>query len=374
MRYLIYAYLLLVPFFSYGQFKNNLKAETQGGYEYNYFKSPDVVRQNDVIIDKDSLVSSSIYQDIQLRYNASYKKNKSNFQLSASPFSRIFYENLDDSYWSFNVLTKYKYQLHQKIQLGAQLSFKRMNRQGLNGAQDVLISPLGYTKYGGSVGFYFAPIASNKTFLRGFYNFKDFDSFGIRDLEYNEKGIELNTRQRFKIKKLKHYVGASIILKQRLYETFNASSVVQNGERDWSYIKANGYYSFPITKSLKVQPGYLYYKRTDELIDRSGFTQSGPVLEVRFKSKKFDFQSSIKHLIRDYKTLEARNTEGPIDEKIEYKYTDIAFDGAYKVNKKLSITTTVYSRIRTTNYTDIDGRSFRGYRNQFAGAGLRYKL
>jgi len=228
MRYLIYAYLLLVPFFSYGQFKNNLKAETQGGYEYNYFKSPDVVRQNDVIIDKDSLVSSSIYQDIQLRYNASYKKNKSNFQLSASPFSRIFYENLDDSYWSFNVLTKYKYQLHQKIQLGAQLSFK---------------------------------------FLRGFYNFKDFDSFGIRDLEYNEKGIELNTRQRFKIKKLKHYVGASIILKQRLYETFNASSVVQNGERDWSYIKANGYYSFPITKSLKVQPGYLYYKRTDELID-----------------------------------------------------------------------------------------------------------
>ena len=61
-------------------------------------------------------------------------------------------------------------------------------------------------------------------------------------------------------------------------------------------------------------------------------------------------------------------------EKIQYRYANFSLNAERKVTDKLFLTATVYSRVRTTNYTDLDARSFRGYRNQFASLGFSWKL
>ncbi len=355
--------------------KQNFKVGTYAGYEYNYFKSPTEVQQDTVLFTESDLISSSSYKDIFANYDYTTKWKGNRLRLSASPSTRLFYDNFEDSYWSLTANVKYDRELSEKTKFLAQLSFRRMNREGLDGAQDVLVNPLGYTNYGVRTGLGIAPIQKNKTTILAFYNFKDFDAFGIRDLQFDEFGLQLNTRQQFRVNKLRHAYGINSYIKKRLYDTFNASDVISSGARDWSYVKATAYYELPISKNLEIEPSYTYYTRIDNMDKRSGFTQTGPALRIVFDNDITSVRSSLKYLTRNYTTLEARDNLGLIGEKIKYQYMDIAIDAEHRLGSSgFSLIAEAYSRVRTTNYTDIDARSFRGYTNQYAGVGLRWQL
>lgn len=355
--------------------KQRFKVGAYAGYEYNYFKSPTEVRQDTVLFTRDDLIASSSYKDIFASYDYSTKWRGNRLRFSIDPQARLFYDNFDDSYWSLNASAKYDYELNDNMAFLAQVSFRRMNREGLDGAQDVLVNPLGYTNYGAKAGVELEPVQNNKTTILGFYNFKDFDAFGIRDLQFNEYGIQVGTKQKFKVNRLKHAYGLNGYVKKRLYDTFNASDVISDGERDWSYIKATAFYELPLSKTLELEPSYTYYSRIDNRDERSGFTQTGPSLRVKFDNDKTKINSSFKYLIRDYTTLEARDNNGPTGEKIKYQYMDVALNVEHRLgNGGFSLIAEAYSRVRTTNYTDIDARSFRGYTNQYAGVGIRWEL
>lgn len=355
------------------QVKQSFEAETQAGYEYNYFKSPDEVHQNGTIFTEDDLIESSIYQYVALDYNYRKKWKKSRFRFSAQPEARVFYENIDDSYWSFFTNAKYDYNINKGTRLLSEVSFKRMNREGLDGAQDVLINPLGYTNYGAKAGVRFEPLKNNKTTLMALYNFKDFDEFGIRDLQYNEMGVQFRTEQAFKVNNLRHKYGLTGYVTKRKYDTYNASDVISEGERNWSYFKATAYYTYPIGKRLDVKPSFVYYLRTDKA-KRSGFSQYGPAISLSYKDKKTKIRTSFKYITRNYDKIEARDNNGLINEKIQYNYADFALNAEHKLKDNLSLTATVYSRIRETNYTNVNARSFRAYRNQYAGIGVKWEI
>ncbi|MEM9679461.1 MAG: hypothetical protein AAF901_03985, partial [Bacteroidota bacterium] len=275
--------LLIFQATALSQSKTSFDVETQGGYEYNYFKSPTQILQNGALLTEEDLIASSIYQDVNLDFDYTFSWQKSRFRFSISPGARLFYENFDDSYWNLITRAKYDYDLTRRTRFLAEINFRRMNREGLDGAQDVLINPLGYTNYGASTGVSFRPFKYNRTTTELFYNFRNFDQFGIRDLEFHEFGINLKTEQRFKVNNLTHRYGLEGYFKKRLYDTFNASDVVPNGDRDWSYVKLNPYYEFPLSKTFKAIPSFLYYLRIDNLEDRSGFSQFGPELKLRYR-------------------------------------------------------------------------------------------
>ncbi|UII76777.1 hypothetical protein LV716_03015 [Flagellimonas sp. HMM57] len=368
-------YVLATSFIFSQESKQRFVMGTAAGYEYNYFKSPTEVRQDTILFTEDDLISSSSYEDIYADYNYRIKWKGNRLRLSASPNARLFYDNFDDSYWSLNVNAKYDREIGKSTEFLAQLSFKRMNREGLDGAQDVLVNPLGYTNYGVRTGLEIRPIKKNKTTLMAFYNFKDFDAFGIRDLQFNEFGLQVNTKQQFRVNRLRHSYGINSYIKKRLYDTFNASDVITSGERDWSYVKATAFYELPITKNLDIEPSYTYYARIDNMDKRSGFTQTGPSLGIDFNNDVTRVRSSLKYLTRNYTTLEARDNNGSIGEKIKYQYMDISLNAEHLIGKNgFALTAEAYSRVRTTNYTDIDARSFRGYTNQYAGIGIRWEL
>lgn len=367
--------VLLISNIISSQHKHSIETQTQGGYEYNYFKSPEIIRMNDTILTKEDLIASSVYQDIKVNYKYRYKWNKNRFRIAASPFSRIFYENLDDSYWSFNVKAKYDHNFSKTFRFLAELRFKRMNREGLGGDQDVLINPLGYTNYGGTTGIKFDPFNNNETTIVGFYNFKNFDAFGVRDLQFDETGVQFSSVQSFEVNRLQHKLGITGYVKKRKYDTFNASEIDTDGDRDWDYVKGNLFYELPFSKKFKIKPNMIYYVRIDHSTEgRSGFTQYGPGINITYKSKTTRIRSSFSFITRNYKEIEARNTQERIGEKLTYEYANFLLNITHKIGNGFSLTGNIYSRIRSTNYTDIDARSFRNYRNQYAGIGILWEF
>jgi len=376
-RYKILIGIMISTLFTgvtFSQRTSTFTTETQGGYEYNYFKSPDVIRTEGIILNSDDLISSSFYQDIKMKYKYKTTWGKNKFRVSASPFSRVFYENLDDSYWSLSVIASYDYKISKRIGLYTKAEFKRMNREGLGGDQDVLINPLGYTNYGGSLGIGLKPFRNHQMKVGGFYNFKNFDAFGIRDLQYDEYGVQLSSVQSFKVKRLKHKIGINGYFKKRLYDTFNASDIEPDGERDWDYIKGTLFYQLPFSKTFSLKPNFMYYVRIDNSTNRSGFNQYGPGITMKYNTKKTDIKGSFSFITRNYTDIQARNTDELIGDKLAYEYSNVQVDARQNIGNGFSLMATLFSKIRSTNYTDIDARSFRNYRNQYAGVGVLWQF
>lgn len=365
---------LLLSISSIAQVRQSFEAETEAGYEYNYFRSPDEVHFNGQIFTANDLIESSIYQDIKLDYDFRNIWGKNRIRFSASPRARVFYENIDDSYWSLASHIKYDYDLDRKTRILAEVSFRRMNREGLGGEQDVLINPLGFTNYGLKAGARFEPRNNNQTTVQAFYNFRDFDKFGIRDLQFDEFGIQFRTEQEFEVNNLEHNYGIMGHIKKRKYDTFNASDVITAGKRDWDYLNLNAYYELPFSKTFKVRPSYQYFVRIDNMGGRSNFRQYGPGIRLRFDNDKTLVRAAFRSLTRDYKNIDARDNNGLTGEKIKYKYANLDFDIEHQLEGGLILTATVDSRIRTTNYTDFRARSFRNYKNQYVGLGVKLEL
>nr|WP_299382876.1 hypothetical protein [Allomuricauda sp.] len=359
----------------FGQERHQLEVATLGGYEYNYFKSPTMIRTDEGLLTEEDLISSSFYQDVTVDYGFRYKWGADRIRFYALPYARIFQENMDDSYWSIDSKVKYDHKFNRKTRFFAGLNFKRMNREGLDGAQDVLVNPLGYTLLGSELELERANSKNVTGRIGLFHNFKNFDAFGTRDLEYHEFGSQLKLEKEFENQDLEHTLGFLAYYKVRLYNTFNASEISSEGNRDWRYIRATAYYEYPVSKSIRLKPSVTYYQRMDPLANRSGFRQYGPSLGLYVKTKRTRIRSQIEYLKRDYTDILARDNEGPLQENVAYQYTDFSLRFEHQLShSSFSLTGNVYSRLRTTNYSDLAARSFRGYRNQYAGIGIKWEL
>lgn len=371
MKNIILTLFAFIGFFTSAQERHRFKIESQAGYEYNYFKSPNELMVDGVLLDENNLISSSSYLDVSLDYAYHYKWKANRIRISMSPFARLFQENRDDSYWSFDIAAKYDHKLSKRTKFLASLNFERMNRDGLDGAQDVLVNPLGYTNYGATAGLELKPFKKNKSRIQGFYNFKNFDAYGVRDLEFNEYGVQLSSKQGFRPGRYEHAFGLTTYYKKRLYNTFNAEDNPQNGQRNWDYSKVTTFYELPLGANFELTPQLIYYGRFDRMENRSGFNQYGPGLRLRFDNDKTKISALVKYQVRDYTKIQAPGSET----LLQYKYTDFSVSFEHQLPiEGLYFTGTAYNRFRETNTIDLSARSFRGYTNQYVGVGLMWKL
>ena len=372
MKNIVFALFIFSSVCITAQERHRFEFGSQAGYEFNYFKSPDALLVNGSLLNENDLIASSGYLDVTFDYDYRYAWKANRLRISMTPFARIFQENLADSYWNLKSSVKYDRTLGKTLKLLGEVNFERMNREGLDGAQDILVNPLGYTNYGTAIGMELKPYKGNKTKVEGFYNFKNFDAFGVRDLQFDEYGVRLATKHVYRPGRYAHAFGFSGYLKKRKYETFNAENTPQNGQRNWNYAKVTLFYELPITPVFELKPQLTYYTRLDRLEDRSGFEQYGPGLRLRFDNDKTKVSAAVKYQIREYTAIQA---PGGDDELLQYQYTDISLDVEHQLPVKgLLFTGTAYSRFRETNTVDLAARSFRGYTNQYAGVGLTWKL
>ena len=371
MKKNLLVFSLCIVSLCFSQERHRFKLGSQTGYEHNYFKSPGQVLVNGTLLTESDLIASSGYLDIFMDYDYRYKWKANRLRVSIQPFARLFQEQMGDSYWNLDMAMKYDHKLSKSAKLLGELTFERMNREGLDGAQDVLVNPLGYTNYGVSGGMEWRPFTKNKTTVEGFYNFKNFDAYGVRDLEFNEYGIRLGMKQQFRPGRYDHAFGLNTYYKKRLYETFNSEQTPQTGKRDWDYAKVTGFYELPLNAVWEVAPQLTYYGRFDRLENRSGFHQYGPGLRLRFDNEKTKIHAMVKYQMRAYADIQAPGTT----DLLRYEYTDFSLNVEHQLPiTGLFFTARAYSRFRETNTEDLASRSFRGYTNQYAGIGLLWKL
>ncbi|SDB63056.1 hypothetical protein SAMN03097699_2805 [Flavobacteriaceae bacterium MAR_2010_188] len=371
---IIYLVIVLSASSIYSQSKHFFNAETIYGYEYNYFRSPKEVEREGILFTQDQILASSTYQEFLVDYDYRYKWNKNRIRVSLNPEARLFYENFDDSYWSIRLLNRYDYEISENSKFLLEGSLKRMDRDGFDGDFDVLISPFGYFTYGGSTGLELSLFSKNTTIVEGFYNFKNYDDYGTRDLQYDEYGVQLRFEQNFKKDKLNHSYGFSGYSKQRLYDTFNSLSNSQEGERKWNYLHGDVFYDLPINSKLTIEPSFEFTARIDKGADRAGYNELGPSLQFTFDNDKTLIRPKFEYLRRNYTDIEARDNLGSIGEKTQYGYANFRMVAEHDISEKWKLTADVYSKIRSSNYTDITARSFRAYRNQYAGIGIKYVM
>ena len=363
--------LLLSALNTMAQERHRFEFGSQTGYEYNYFKSPDQVLVDGSLLNENDLISSSGYLDLFFDYDYRYQWKANRIRIAISPFARLFQEQMTDSYWSLDLAVKYDRKLSKSIKLLGELHFNRMDREGLDGAQDVLVNPLGYTNYGASGGLAWRPTKQHRTSFEAFYNFKNFDAYGVRDLQFNEYGLRLATRQEFRPGRFEHSFGLTTYIKKRLYDTFNSEESPQTGRRDWDYAKLTGFYNLPLNAVFEIAPQLTYYGRFDRLENRSGFHQYGPEIRLRFDNDKTRINALVKYQVRGYTDIQA---PGATD-MLRYTYTDISLQFEHQLPiKGLLFTGRAYSRFREANTVDLASRSFRGYTNQYAGVCLTWKL
>ncbi|TPN87937.1 hypothetical protein [Aquimarina algicola] len=367
--------IFIIGTIGYSQEKSNFSIGTSAGYEYNYFRSPEEVRRDGVLHTGNDLISSSVYQDIRGNYGYTNKIDRRNrIRLSAGSSARVFYQNLEDSYWRADLRGRYDHKLNKKMSLLAEARFIRMARKGLGGDEDVLVNPLGYLQYGFSGGIDIEPVEQFHITANVFYNFRNYDSFGDRDLQYDEFGLRASAVHTFENRDLKHSIGVDAYIKKRLYDTFDASDDLPNGIRNWDYAKATLFYELPLSKNFEVEPSFSYYTRVDNIEDRSGFNQYGPGISLNFDNSITKISSSLSYMSRVFSSREARDNDGRIGENIKNNTANFGLDASHEINDNWSITATIFSRIRTSNNTDIDRRSFRAFKNQYAGVGVLWQL
>lgn len=356
--------------------RHSFEIATLGGYEHNYFKSPEFIVQNGELLGPNELIASSVYQEVALDYDLSYRSGDHRLRFSISPNAHIFHEQYDDSYWSLNGSVKYDYDLSRKNEILAEAKFKRMNREGLDGAQDVLVNPLGYYLVGGSLGLESKFWRDQKTTSEVFYNYKNFDAYGTRDLLYHEMGIQIQSKQKLDFGGAQeHEVGVVAYAKKRRYQTFDASDEIPEGTRNWNYFKGTLYYELPLGKYLEVKPAFTYLSRVDVGSGRSGYNQFGPSGRIVYDDDKLRVKGQISWLNRDYTNIFARDEDGnTTTDFTNYTYLDLSFDLERTIANGLFLTVSAYQRVRETNFLDLEARSFRGYVHQYAGAGLKFEL
>ncbi|MEM9650186.1 MAG: hypothetical protein AAF969_17045, partial [Bacteroidota bacterium] len=148
MKNILFTLLILASVLGHSQERHRFEVGSQTGYEYNYFKSPDQLQVGGTLLNENDLIASSGYFDVILDYDYRYKWKGHRLRASVSPYTRLFRENDSDSYWSLDAMLKYDYKITKKTKFLAEINFQRMNREGLDGAQDILVNPLGYTNYG----------------------------------------------------------------------------------------------------------------------------------------------------------------------------------------------------------------------------------
>lgn len=355
--------------------KNKIKfsTQTQVGYEYNFLKSPDKLIVDDVLLQAKDLVLSSVYQDIDVKFQYNIRWNKSEFNTQIRPIYKVYYQSMEDSYWNISVISKYNRNLSKNLNFLIRATYKKIIREGLDNDQDFIVNPLGFSSYGLVTGLQFQPLKNNKTTLGFLYNYRDFDATDIRDTNINEIGIYLNTEEQLVIANKIHSFGFKAFFKNITHETIILENQSLNRKRKWNYFKLNPFYQIAINKRIKVAPSFIYSSRIDKE-STSSFTIFGPELKLKWMNQKTLATFTFSYLSRKYKDIYAQDSLGVIDEKATLNFVSFNVKAEHKLTKKIRLNASIFSRIRNTNNTSHRSRSFSHFRNQYAAIGLKWVL
>jgi hypothetical protein len=378
IKTLIFIIIIAFPKIMQGQFTQKYSISTTTGYVSNIFKSPDSLA---VKIDsikevqyKSDLWDNSVYQGFTASVKMNNKWGKQEFNFKIEPEFNYYYALPKKSYFNLRSFLNYKYNFKKKFRFESNLNYYYINRNGTNFDDVELPTPLGYQLLEFNNGLHWRFSKQNRSSFAVIFENKSYTPSIKTHLAYNNIGAAFETKQSFYNNDLQNTIGLTLGYFNRLYKITENKNNVITAKRDWRYIEASVFYSYPISKIIKLTAGIDYQKRIDKTLTLDGYKMFNPMVALEFQGEKYSIKSKFNYKNRIYSNrlgnIEYEEDNGA--PQMEYKYYLFATIGTFEITKNLNFITNIDFDIRETNKENVNSRSFRGYKIFDVGIGLKY--
>lgn len=361
--------------------QSELKTEFNltGGGEYNIFKSPDVLYNNetDEYWDRDSLLISDMLADVG--YDIDFLKEKDNkyaFSLGSDLWYR-YYLNYDElSQTRLNAYTDYTRLLGKKIHLGLFYNFRWSDRVGSSVTGDLLMRSFKYL--GNEAKLYLDILPSKKLSMRLFsrYQYKiyyDENTFDPLDHANLEFSYSINAEPA-----RKHEVNMELSLLDRYYTHYHALDASGTYDRisplrHFRYFAAQLDYSWKPMRGFRINPELEVKRRVDMFEGYYSYFSYGGGLRIRYMRNGFYISLYGDYKLLNYDIREAFSSHA-VNPMLEYGYFDYSLTMKHKLSRQWEISLRLNSDARSSNSDLEDFRTRRGYNNYEALIGINYAL
>jgi hypothetical protein len=378
IKILIFIIIIAFPKLMQGQFAQKYSLTTTTGYVSNIFKSPDSLAVKiDTVKEvqyKNDLWDNSAYQEFTASVKINNKWGKQEFSGKIEPELNYYFALPKKSYFNLRSFLNYKYNFKKKFRFESNLNYYYINRNGTNFDDVELPTPLGYQLLEANNGLHWRFSKQNRSSFAVFFENKNYAPSIKTHLLYNNIGAEFETKQSFYNNDLQNTIGFAIGYYDRFYKITENKYNAITAKRDWRYIEASVFYSYPISKIIKLTAGIDYQKRIDKTLTLDGYKMFNPMLALEFEGERYSIKSKFNYKDRLYSNRMGNvenvgDNEAPL---MHYTYYLFASKGALQLTKKLYFITNIDFDIRKTNKENINSRSFRGYKTFDIGIGLKY--
>ena len=358
----------------YGQTEQDLYVETQSGYESNILRAPNSFIEDGVQMGPDEIQLSSFYQEVDIRGLITRSWGPHKFSVRLQPKGRFYFSEGDASYYTVYSRLRYENELNRNTRwlLTARYNFR--DRDGNNLDDNELLTPLGYGHLEFSSGLFFRMYPQNRSFIEVRYANRDYTDGEVNDLKYDLFGVDAVIRNVFKRPEGYHSYGIETGFSNRQYTRTFVDPEEPATVRNWNYFYAEGFYRYPVTRELRIRPGFRYMIRTDTDTGRFSYSEIRPSVEISYNGERFSADFNASYVDRTFDQLRAVDTDNNDLGRLQFQYLRLRLDLEHAITDNLALVGTFYMNNRESNRTRETSLLFRSYNYNYSGIGLRFTL
>lgn len=360
----IFVILFLVSIKLVGQTKFNFDLFSYGGYEYNIFKSPELLYDLDFndYLDTDSIIVSDYFMDLgYATMLKKKKKNSYNFDLGSDFLYRKYFNYPKADQKKLSLDSKFEKVFSDKFLIGIEYIFSWNDKLGTTITGEELNRSF---KYFGNTGNIFMEFTPNKkvNFLLGSaYQLKSYYQTNTSmPLDHSNLDLYLdasykpanshkfNINLQYTIRKYQHYAASDSAGNLVVAYDNSGSLISGTDKRHFKYLVLGIDYDFKPLKGFMISPGFQYSQRSDLFQGYYNYSAISPDLKIRYKNKKWYVAASASFKSVNYENRYAY-TYIPNSQSLEYNYIKYDIKVRYKLFKSFELFGNYSSNSRDSN-------------------------
>ena len=356
----------------------------ESGYQYNTFKSPEILERSDSLGQDLSPLENSVFVqtlgefDVRKRWGEFVGKRsiqKHQLDIFTTFRDRRYLQLEEASNTLASIKVGYRHAFTPSYSWVSQASYSSfLSPEAVKTPTRNMVS-FAYRKVEGSSGIEINTRNHQLHRLQLRYTQKDYTF--INSLDRTEYAFHWYGRKRFRdaFRRLS-YLRMNHTVMYRSYKSAQGGGIdeegflIPTGKRKLLQIRTEWSYQKELGRKASIQPGLQLTYRNDITPDRFDYYQIKPSLTFEFESDRLTFTLNPSFTQRNYLAFASPSFE---DEKLRYRYASLRFSGVFAPKRSRNILPfwDIQLHTRQTNNERESQLSFRGYRSWRASAGVR---
>lgn len=359
------------------QWSKNFTFGIKGGYEYNIFKTPYSLDEEDDFLIGNDLIRSGFYEGLVFNGQFQNKFENGRFKVNFRSSANNYHTEENTNLYDFGLSSSYRVKYAKRKYFELSPAFYRRQRAGQDLSDDILRTTLSYTQFILPLSFDF--YLKDKTWLKTDlgYRLKSYDENDMGEkVSYHAffAGISFSKKWQNdqKIRKLILSPG----IEYRAYTDLEAqneegeeSDLIED-DRDWTYTTANVEYNVKLAERPLSYTIGLYSTFRHDVENKFGYKEFGPGVRLNLPLNKASMSigGSFRH--RTFNTLKVNESA----DVLIYQYL--------RANARLTVpigknsTWYVEGNVirRLSNNSNQTSTAFRSYNYALVSTGLTFRF